>query len=128
MKHTSLTGRRGEELAFNYYRNKGIKVVKWVNEGSETGLPFDIEVGDDENLKECIEVKTTDSKTKDWFEISVREWQVAVEKGESFSIARVVLSGDKRARVAVFKAMRGTIGKGDRGPILPIGKVAPFNR
>ncbi|MFS7916430.1 hypothetical protein Hanom_Chr02g00177031 [Helianthus anomalus] len=80
MKHASLTGRR-----------------------SETGLPYDIEDCDDENRKEYIEVKTTDSKTKDWFEISVREWQFAVEKGESFSIARVVLSGDKRARLAVFK-------------------------
>ncbi|KAF5820161.1 hypothetical protein HanXRQr2_Chr02g0085681 [Helianthus annuus] len=90
MKHASLTGRRGEELAFNYYRNKGIKVVKWVNEGSETRLPYDIEVCEDENPKEYIEVKTTDSRTKDWFEISVREWQFAVEKGESFSIARVV--------------------------------------
>ncbi|KAI7727548.1 hypothetical protein M8C21_003852, partial [Ambrosia artemisiifolia] len=60
-----LTGRCGEELAFNYYKNKGINVVKWVNEASETGLPYDIEVCDDENRKEYIEVKTTDSETKD---------------------------------------------------------------
>ncbi|KAM0064933.1 putative histidine kinase/HSP90-like ATPase superfamily [Helianthus debilis subsp. tardiflorus] len=98
-----LTGRRGEELAFNYYKNKGIKVVKWVNESSETGLPYDIEVYDNENRKEYIEVKTTDSETKDWFEISVREWQFAVKKGESYSIARVVLLGDKSAQVTVFK-------------------------
>ncbi|KAJ0733818.1 hypothetical protein HanPI659440_Chr11g0412751 [Helianthus annuus] len=103
VKQASLTGRRGEELAFNYYKNMGIKVVKWVNECSETGLPYDIEVCDDENRKEYIEVKTTDSKTKDWFEISVREWQFAVKKGDSFSIARFVLLGDKRARVTVFK-------------------------
>ncbi|KAJ0508396.1 putative RNA-directed DNA polymerase [Helianthus annuus] len=103
VKHASLTGRRGEELAFNYYKNMGIKAVKWVNECSETGLPYDIEVCDDENRKEYIEVKTTDSKTKDWFEISVREWQFAVKKGDSFSIARFVLLGDKRARVTVFK-------------------------
>ncbi|XP_076948183.1 protein NO VEIN-like isoform X1 [Bidens hawaiensis] len=103
MEQASLTGRRGEELAFNYYKNKGIKIVKWVNEARETGLPYDIEVCDDENRKEYIEVKTTDSKRKDWFEISVNEWQFAVKKGESFSIARVVLSGDKQARVTVFK-------------------------
>ncbi|MFS7985619.1 hypothetical protein Hanom_Chr11g01000621 [Helianthus anomalus] len=103
VKHASLTGRRGEELAFNYYKNMGIKVLKWVNECSETGLPYDIEVCDDENRKEYVEVKTTDSKTKDWFEISVREWQFAVKKGDSFSIARFVLLGDKRARVTVFK-------------------------
>ncbi|XP_076889132.1 protein NO VEIN-like [Bidens hawaiensis] len=97
------TGKRGEELAFNYYKNKGMKVVKWVNEASESGLPYDIEVCDDENRKEYIEVKTTDSETKDWFEISVNEWQFAVKKGEYFSIARVVLLSDKQARVTVFK-------------------------
>ncbi|XP_076891828.1 uncharacterized protein LOC143543383 [Bidens hawaiensis] len=103
MEQVSLTGRRGEELAFNYYKNKGIKIVKWVNEARETGLPYDIKVCDDENRKEYIEVKTTNSKRKDWFEISVNEWQFAVKKGESFSIARVVLLGDKQARVTVFK-------------------------
>ncbi|KAI3716434.1 hypothetical protein L1987_67311 [Smallanthus sonchifolius] len=103
VEHAFITGRRGEELAFNYFRNMGIKVVKWVNEASETGLPYDIEVCDDENRKEYIEVKTTDSETKDWFEISVKEWQFAVKKGDSFSIARVVLLGDKRARFTVFK-------------------------
>ncbi|KAI7727541.1 hypothetical protein M8C21_003845, partial [Ambrosia artemisiifolia] len=103
VKQAFLTGRRGEELAFNYYKNMGIKVVKWVNEVSETGLPYDIEVCDDENRKEYIEVKTTSSKRKDWFEISVGEWQFAVKKGESFSIVRVVLLGNNRARVAVFK-------------------------
>ncbi|KAD5508905.1 hypothetical protein E3N88_16608 [Mikania micrantha] len=101
---TSLNRRQGEELAFNYYKNMGgIKAVKWVNEASETGLPYDIEVYDDENRKEYIEVKTTNTETKDWFEISVGEWAFAVKKGESFSIARVVLLGDKKARVTVFK-------------------------
>lgn len=104
MQQAFLTGRRGEEVAFNYYSKKvGIKFVKWVNEVKETGLPYDIEVCDGENEKEYIEVKTTDSAKKDWYEISFREWQFAVEKGESFSIARIVLSGDKTARVTTFK-------------------------
>nr|XP_043606109.1 protein NO VEIN-like isoform X1 [Erigeron canadensis] len=100
-----LTGRRGEELAFNYYSNKvGIKAVKWVNEVKETGLPYDIEVYDDhKNRKEFIEVKTTESATKDWFEISVKEWEFAVKKGESYSIARVVMSGDNTAKVSIFQ-------------------------
>lgn len=99
-----LTGRRGEEVAFNYYSKKdGTKLVKWVNEASETGLPYDIEVYDHNNRKEFIEVKTTDSASKDWFEISVNEWQFAVKKGESFSIARVALSRDKTAQVTIFK-------------------------
>ncbi|KVH90985.1 protein of unknown function DUF3883 [Cynara cardunculus var. scolymus] len=104
MQQALLTGRHGEELAFNFYSRKfDKKVVKWVNQGRETGLPYDIEVCDEENRKEYVEVKTTDSGSKDWFEISVREWQFAVKKGESFSIARIVLSGDKSGRVTVFK-------------------------
>lgn len=105
VQQAAVTGRRGEEVAFKYYLRKANKnVVRWVNEDGETGLPYDIEVCDEENRKEYIEVKTTDSANKDWFEISVREWQFAVEEGECFSIARVVLSGgDKTGRVTVFK-------------------------
>ncbi|KAJ9555632.1 hypothetical protein OSB04_010246 [Centaurea solstitialis] len=99
-----ITGRHGEEIAFDFYSKKfGKKAVKWVNEVRETGLPYDIEVCHGENRIECIEVKTTDSRSKDWFEISVGEWQFAVEKGEFYSIARVVLSGGKTDRVTVFK-------------------------
>ncbi|KAI3791105.1 hypothetical protein L2E82_04710 [Cichorium intybus] len=99
-----LTGRRGEEVAFKYYSRKvGENLVKWVNEACESGLPYDIEVYDEENRKEYIEVKTTDSASKDWFELSVREWEFAVEEGECYSIVRVVLSGDETGRVTVFK-------------------------
>ncbi|KAI3706216.1 hypothetical protein L6452_23812 [Arctium lappa] len=104
VQQASITGRHGEELAFNFYSRKfPKKAVKWMNEDRETGLPYDIKVCDEGNRKEYVEVKTTDSGSKDWFEISVREWQFAVEKGEAFSIARVVLSGDKTNRVTEFK-------------------------
>ena len=97
------TGRLGESIAFKYIVGKfGGTVVKWVNEDSETGLPYDIIVGE-ENSREYIEVKATKSPTKDWFDISMREWQFAVEKGESFSIAHVVLLGNNVAKVSVFK-------------------------
>ncbi|XP_050285644.1 protein NO VEIN-like isoform X2 [Quercus robur] len=97
------TGRLGESIAFKYIIGKfGGTVVKWVNEDSETGLPYDIIVGE-ENSREYIEVKATKSPTKDWFDISMREWQFAVEKGESFSIAHVVLLGNNVAKVSVFK-------------------------
>ncbi|XP_059632156.1 protein NO VEIN-like isoform X2 [Cornus florida] len=99
-----LTGRQGESVAFNYFAaNAGRTSVRWVNKDTETGLPFDIVIGDSEKRMEYIEVKATNSKTKDWFAISVREWQFAVEKGESFSIAHVVLSGNNTARIKVFK-------------------------
>jgi hypothetical protein len=97
------TGRLGEIVAFKYMIGKfGKSVVRWVNEDSETGLPYDIIVGE-ENGREYIEVKATKSPRKDWFNISTREWQFAVDKGESFSVAHVVLLGNNVARVSVFK-------------------------
>ncbi|KAF5465033.1 hypothetical protein F2P56_015066 [Juglans regia] len=96
------TGRLGELVAFNYILGEaGDTVVKWVNEDSETGLPYDIVVGED-NCREYIEVKATKSRKKDWFNISTREWQFAVDKGESFSIAYVLLSNNA-GRVSLYK-------------------------
>ncbi|KAJ8530755.1 hypothetical protein K7X08_023636 [Anisodus acutangulus] len=95
-----LTGRLGESVAFKYFVGKlGEPFVKWVNETNETGLPYDLVVGDDE----YIEVKATRATGKDWFHITSREWQFAVEKGESFSIAQVVLIPDNTATVTVYK-------------------------
>ncbi|KAL2507860.1 Histidine kinase [Forsythia ovata] len=98
-----LTGRIGELVAFKYFVGKAGKTfVKWVNEVDETGLPYDIVIGGEEESKEYIEVKSTKS-AKDWFAISVKEWQFAVDKGESFSIARTVLTGNKLATVTIYK-------------------------
>ncbi|KAI3440828.1 uncharacterized protein J3R85_003060 [Psidium guajava] len=99
-----LTGRLGELVAFRYFRGKaGKATVNWVNEFSETGLPYDILIGENDADREYIEVKATTSKRKDWFNISSREWQFAVERGESFSIAHVVLVDNNTARVSIFK-------------------------
>nr|XP_016480885.1 PREDICTED: uncharacterized protein LOC107801668 isoform X2 [Nicotiana tabacum] len=94
------TGRLGEFFAFKYFSEKlGEPLVKWVNETNETGLPYDLVVGDDE----YIEVKATRLMGKDWFHISSREWQFAVKKGESFSVAHVVLLPNNSAAVTVYK-------------------------
>ncbi|KAL0433043.1 UNVERIFIED_CONTAM: protein NO VEIN [Sesamum latifolium] len=99
-----LTGRLGELVAFKYFQGKvGEVVVKWVNEINETGLPYDITLGGDEDSREYIEVKATKSARKNWFLISMREWQFAVEKGESFSIARVVLADNNMAKITIYR-------------------------
>ncbi|GER41663.1 histidine kinase [Striga asiatica] len=103
-----LTGRLGEHVAFEYFVGKlGEGAVNWVNENNETGLPYDIVVegqGEDGKEKEYVEVKATKSNKKNWFLITMREWQFAVEKGESYSIAYVVLGdNNKMARVTVYK-------------------------
>ncbi|KAG6422998.1 hypothetical protein SASPL_113381 [Salvia splendens] len=86
-----LTGRLGEHVAFKYFMEGeiGDRSVKCVNETNETGLPYDILLEGDHNTTEYIEVKATRYGSKNWFLISIREWQFAIEKGESFSIAHV---------------------------------------
>ncbi|XP_073128056.1 protein NO VEIN [Henckelia pumila] len=98
-----LTGRLGELTAFKYFvSNLGSAPVNWVNEANETGLPYDIIIND-ENNKEYVEVKATKVKRKNWFLISMREWQFAIEKGEAFSIANVILSDTDMAKVVIYK-------------------------
>lgn len=97
------TGRIGELVAFRYFAGKADgKEVNWVNQEKETGLPFDIVIGNEQN-REYIEVKASRYAKKDWFVISTREWQFATEKGDSFSIAYVLLSGQNLARIIVYK-------------------------
>ncbi|XP_054822554.1 protein NO VEIN [Prosopis cineraria] len=97
------TGRLGELLSHKYFvRKVGKAAVKWVNESKETGLPYDLVIGE-EPSKEYIEVKSTRSSRKDWFNITVREWQFAVDKGESFSIVHVALTENNVARITIFK-------------------------
>ncbi|PON33820.1 Histidine kinase-like ATPase, C-terminal domain containing protein [Parasponia andersonii] len=99
-----LTGRLGEHLANKYFIGKaGKSAVKWVNEHNETGLPYDIVVADRKTGEEFIEVKATISPRKNWLKITMREWQFAIDKGEAFSLAHVVLLENNVARVSVFK-------------------------
>ncbi|CAI9290486.1 unnamed protein product [Lactuca saligna] len=77
-----ITGRTGEDVAYKYFSGK---------------------FGEDSKKKEYIEVKSTSSVRKDWFEITVREWQFGVEKGDDFSIARVVLSDGKLVQITIYK-------------------------
>ncbi|XP_073027988.1 protein NO VEIN isoform X2 [Primulina eburnea] len=98
-----LTGRLGELTAFKYLvRNLGNASVNWVNETNETGLPYDIIINY-ETKKEYVEVKATKATRKNWFFISMREWQFAIEKGEAFSIALVILSDTDMAKVTIYK-------------------------
>lgn len=98
------TGRLGELIAYKYFIEKlGSGGVKWVNEEHETGLPYDLITGENQECREYVEVKATKSASKDWFAISRREWQFAVDKGDSFTIAHVVLSGPKKASITLLR-------------------------
>lgn len=87
-----ITGRSGEEVAYQYLIKKyGAKEVKWVNEDGETGAPFDMIVRNESGKQEFVEVKTTRSQDKDWFEISAREWEFAEVHGDLYTVLRVIL-------------------------------------
>lgn len=96
------TGRLGELVAYQYFSEKlGQTSVKWVNEKSEMGFPYDLIIEEELNTR-FVEVKTTTSAAKDWFSISTNEWHCASEKEESYSIAWVCLSGQDEAQIHVL--------------------------
>ncbi|CAN8295013.1 unnamed protein product [Cochlearia groenlandica] len=87
------TGKKGEQVAYRYFVAKHDKeaVVRWVNDQSETGLPYDVVIEHRGGKKEYVEVKATVTAGKDYFNLTVNEWQFAYEKGESYSIVHVLL-------------------------------------
>ncbi|CAI0380265.1 unnamed protein product [Linum tenue] len=89
-ERAAASGRLGEELAFRYLKGiYGEEAVRWVNEHSETRLPYDILTVGEEHGGQYFEVKATQSAHKDWFYISAFEWQFAVEKGDAYTIVHV---------------------------------------
>ncbi|KAK8913915.1 hypothetical protein KSP39_PZI024215 [Platanthera zijinensis] len=96
-------GRQGEMIAYRYFTEKlGEAAVKWLNRDFEMGLPYDLIIEQD-SKKVYVEVKSTVSAKKNWFHLSTNEWHCAVEKEESFMIARVILSSAENAKVLIFK-------------------------
>ncbi|KAF7058669.1 hypothetical protein CFC21_065677 [Triticum aestivum] len=100
----SRTGRLGEAAVHQYLAGQlGPSNVKWVNEEKESGLPYDIVITPEGGAAEYVEVKATVTSNKDWFHITPNEWQFALEKGDSFSIAHVVLKGSDKANIMMMK-------------------------
>uniref|UniRef100_A0A8R7UHZ9 Protein NO VEIN C-terminal domain-containing protein n=2 Tax=Triticum urartu TaxID=4572 RepID=A0A8R7UHZ9_TRIUA len=100
----SRTGRLGEAAVHQYLAGQlGPSNVKWVNEEKESGFPYDIVITPEGGAAEYVEVKATVTSNKDWFHITPNEWQFALEKGDSFSIAHVVLKGSDKANIMMMK-------------------------
>ncbi|KAL0904100.1 hypothetical protein M5K25_026173 [Dendrobium thyrsiflorum] len=97
------TGRLGEMIVYRYFTEKlSEAAVEWVNRDSEKGLPYDLIIKK-KSKRVYVEVKSTISASKNWFPISKNEWQCAIEKGESFIIARVILSSQTNAKIGILK-------------------------
>lgn len=77
--------------------------VRWYNKNTDTGIGYDIlviEKGEDEEGKESfIEVKSTKTEDKEWFDISSAQWKCAHEHQENYFIYRVTNTGTKRVKV-----------------------------
>nr|PIM02290.1 hypothetical protein TGCOUG_304720 [Toxoplasma gondii COUG] len=110
---TDLTGRRGEHIVFSFLSiqfkdeiKDGRCRVLWVNEDEESGTPYDIlvtkygRVGSSTPPESIyIEVKSTSSQSKSFFEVSHKEWQFAQQHGDQFHIYRVLDVGSEQPRI-----------------------------
>ncbi|KAI5058052.1 hypothetical protein GOP47_0026222 [Adiantum capillus-veneris] len=93
-QHQELTGRLGEAVVFNHLLEKhGPELVTWMNAEEESGLPYDIVLKGGDGQQKLMEVKTTWTEDKDWFEMSPHEWELACRLGDRFVIVRVFLAG-----------------------------------
>eukprot|EP00455_Lapot_gusevi_P046991 TRINITY_DN6283_c0_g1_i3.p1 TRINITY_DN6283_c0_g1~~TRINITY_DN6283_c0_g1_i3.p1 ORF type:complete len:240 (-),score=40.15 TRINITY_DN6283_c0_g1_i3:45-764(-) len=89
-EQNEVVGKRGEEIVFEllqvqYSDQPGVS-VEWVNKSGETGLPYDIRIDFDasEEVQEAkslyVEVKSTKSHHKSFFELSSQEWEFAMHR------------------------------------------------
>ena len=103
-------GRWGEGCVYEFLR-KQVKVfpsaenvdIIWLNEEANTTAPYDIEIrrhitgvnqeAESKTVITYIEVKTTSSDQKEFFEISVPELRFALEKKEALHLYRVFNAG-----------------------------------
>lgn len=72
--------------------------VQWLNKINDRGEGYDIKVIDN-NVEEYIEVKSTKTDTKDWFEVSGKQWKLMERIKDKFHIYRVYNAGTKEAKL-----------------------------
>jgi len=71
-----------------------VKVV-WLNKDDDQGRGHDIELWENDMLY-YIEVKSTKTEEKDWFDVSRDQWALMQEKGDKFFIYRVYGAGTRK--------------------------------
>lgn len=93
-------GRWGEEYVYKFLNAvkllpNGLTIhsVTWINETSETGKPYDIEVNIDAETVLYIEVKSTKSAQKELMEFSWNELQFANSEKQNYHLYRVYSAG-----------------------------------
>lgn len=82
----------GEKYAYDQLRQE-FPVVKWLNETTEQGKPYDIEIHHENHRVDYIEVKSTRTSTKPMFEFTLNEFDAASKFGSQYFIYRVFNAG-----------------------------------
>jgi hypothetical protein len=75
-------------------RRKAIE-VEWLNKVEDKGEGHDIKIIE-YNKEIFIEVKSTITDAKEWFDISRKQWEFAQEKGDNFHIYHVYNAGSMK--------------------------------
>ncbi|CAJ2670425.1 unnamed protein product [Trifolium pratense] len=88
-------GRMGEEHAYKYFTNK-YKEVRWMNEHSEAGHPYDLCVFEEKKPSVYIEVKSTTKLGKIWFYLTLDAYEYAKEYRENYIIAHVYINENEQ--------------------------------
>lgn len=83
------------------HNDKLIVEVHWLNTIEDRGEGYDIKVVEN-NIEKYIEVKSTKTDTKDWFDVSEKQWEFMKEKGDKYYIYRVYNAGTKEAKLTVI--------------------------
>lgn len=91
------------ENSFKFINDsKSIEII-WINKNkNQQGIGRDIDLIEVENGKithKYIEVKSTISELKDYFELTEREWDKAKKEGDNYIIYRVYNAGKNNARI-----------------------------
>ncbi len=75
--------------------------VHWLNAIDDVGEGYDIKVVEN-SVEEYIEVKSTTTDTKDWFDVSEKQWKSMKGEGNKFHIYRVYNAGTDKAKIGVI--------------------------
>ena len=105
-------GRWGERLLYETLRELGEEAT-WVNELQEQGLPFDVIL--ERTPPTYIEVKSTVSRTKQLFQLSVPELRFAEKMGEQYTVYRVYGAGSDDVSLASLRNLAQHLADGSLG-------------
>ena len=87
LERNSRVGYLGEQAVYSYLSGL-FPDVEWYNQDDESGNPYDLTYMH-EGSKVYVEVKSSSSFNKNFFEFSYREWEFAQLHGDRFVIFRV---------------------------------------